>query len=36
VTTDDDVVAYVKANPSAIGYVAASASSAGVKVVAIE
>ena len=35
-SSDDDVVAYVKANPGAIGYVSAGASTAGVKVVEIE
>ena len=35
-SSDDDVVAYVKANPGAIGYVKAGASTAGVKVVEIK
>ena len=34
--SDDDVIAYVKANPGAIGYVSASASTAGVKVVDVK
>jgi ABC-type phosphate transport system substrate-binding protein len=33
---DDEVVAYVKATPGAIGYVSSSASTAGVKVVTIK
>ena len=35
-SSDDYVVAYVKANPGAIGYVKAGASTAGVKVVEIK
>lgn len=34
--SDDEVVAYVKANPGAIGYVSAGASTAGVKVVDVK
>lgn len=34
--SDDEVVAFVKANPGAIGYVSAGASTAGVKVVDIK
>lgn len=34
--SDDDVVAFVKATPGAIGYVSAGASVAGVKVVAVK
>ncbi|WP_053333997.1 hypothetical protein [Gemmatimonas phototrophica] len=34
--SDDDVVAYVKATPGAIGYVSAGASTAGVKVVDVK
>lgn len=34
--TDDDVIAYVKANPGAIGYVSSGASTAGVKVVEVK
>ena len=35
-TSDDDVIAFVKANPGAIGYVSAGAATAGVKVVDIK
>jgi ABC-type phosphate transport system substrate-binding protein len=35
-STDDDVIAFVKATPGAIGYVSASAATAGVKVVDIK
>jgi ABC-type phosphate transport system substrate-binding protein len=35
-TSDDDVLAYVKATPGGIGYVSAGASTAGVKVVTIK
>jgi ABC-type phosphate transport system substrate-binding protein len=34
--TDDDVVAFVKSNPGAIGYVSGTAAVAGVKVVAVK
>ena len=34
--SDDDVIAFVKANPGAIGYVSAGASTAGVKVVDVK
>jgi ABC-type phosphate transport system substrate-binding protein len=34
--SDDDVVAFVKANASAIGYVSAAAATAGVKVITIK
>lgn len=34
--SDDDVVAFVKATPGAIGYVSAGASTAGVKVVTVK
>jgi ABC-type phosphate transport system substrate-binding protein len=34
--TDDDVVAFVKSNPAAIGYVSGSAAVAGVKVVTVK
>jgi ABC-type phosphate transport system substrate-binding protein len=34
--SDDEVIAFVKANPGAIGYVSAAASTAGVKVVEIK
>jgi ABC-type phosphate transport system substrate-binding protein len=34
--SDDEVIAYVKANPGAIGYVSAGAATAGVKVVDIK
>ncbi|MEP6998954.1 MAG: hypothetical protein ABI969_00650 [bacterium] len=34
--SDDDVIAYVKATPGGIGYVSASASVAGVKIVAVK
>lgn len=34
--TDDDAVAFVNANPGAIGYVSGSAGTAGVKVVVIQ
>ena len=34
--SDDDVIAFVKATPGAIGYVSAGASVAGVKVVAVK
>jgi ABC-type phosphate transport system substrate-binding protein len=33
---DDDVVAFVKGNPGAIGYVSAGASTAGVKVIDVK
>jgi ABC-type phosphate transport system substrate-binding protein len=33
--SDDEVIAFVKANPGAVGYVAAGASTAGVKVVTL-
>ena len=33
---DEEVIAYVKATPGAIGYVSASASTAGVKVIAVK
>lgn len=35
-SSDDEVIAFVKANPGAIGYVSAGAAPAGVKVVAIK
>lgn len=35
-SSDDDVVAFVKANPGAIGYVSAGASTAGVKVIDVK
>ena len=35
-SSDDDIVAFVKANPSAIGYVSASVSTVGVKVVDVK
>jgi ABC-type phosphate transport system substrate-binding protein len=35
-TSDDDVIAFVKENPGAIGYVSAGASTAGVKVVELK
>lgn len=35
-STDDDVIAFVKANPGAIGYVSGGAATAGVKVVDIK
>ena len=35
-SNDDDVVAFVKSNPGAIGYVSASAAVAGVKVVTVK
>lgn len=34
--SDDEVVAFVKANPSAIGYVSAAASTPGVKVITLK
>jgi ABC-type phosphate transport system substrate-binding protein len=34
--TDDDVIAFVKANPGAIGYVSGGAATAGVKVVDVK
>ncbi len=34
--SDDDVIAFVKANPGAIGYVSAGASTAGVKVIDVK
>jgi hypothetical protein len=34
--SDDDVIAYVKANPGSIGYVSAGASTAGVKVIDVK
>lgn len=34
--SDEEVIAFVKANPNAIGYVSAGASTAGVKVVAVK
>ena len=34
--SDDEIVAYVKANPGAIGYVSAAAETAGVKVVTVK
>lgn len=34
--TDDEVIAYVKANPGAIGYVSSGAAVAGVKVVTVK
>lgn len=34
--SDDEVIAFVKANPGAIGYVSAGASTAGVKVIAVK
>ncbi|MDX2182369.1 MAG: hypothetical protein SFW08_00150 [Gemmatimonadaceae bacterium] len=34
--SDDEVLAFVKANPSAIGYVSAAASTAGVKVITLK
>lgn len=34
--TDDDVIAFVKSNPGAIGYVSGGAAVAGVKVVAVK
>lgn len=34
--SDDDVIVFVKANPGAIGYVSAGASTAGVKVLAVK
>ncbi len=35
-SSDDDVIAFVKANPGAIGYVSGGASTAGVKVVDVK
>jgi ABC-type phosphate transport system substrate-binding protein len=35
-STDDEVVAFVKTNPGAIGYVSGSAATAGVKVIAVK
>ena len=35
-SSDDDVVAFVKGNPGAIGYVSAGASTAGVKVIDVK
>lgn len=35
-SSDDDVIAFVKANPGAIGYVSGAASTAGVKVVDVK
>ncbi len=35
-SSDDDVVAFVKGNPGAIGYVSAAASTAGVKVIDVK
>jgi len=35
-SSDDDVIAFVKSNPGAIGYVSGSAAVAGVKVVAVK
>lgn len=35
-SSDDDVIAYVKATPGAVGYVSAGAATAGVKVIAVK